>query len=68
MAYLESTGELYLGFGRENFINQLMCVNYGIMNNLLAMKMWHEAASAAEEVISLYRDTNHPMLGDLLRE
>lgn len=68
LGHLEAARDLYLEAGREDYVHELTDVNFGIMNSLDMLDRAHEAAEAAGEVISLYKETDHPMLGELLRD
>jgi tetratricopeptide (TPR) repeat protein len=68
LGYVEAARDLFLEAGREQYIEELTDVNFGIMNNLDMLDRSKDAAEAAGEVIALYRETDHPMLGELLRD
>jgi tetratricopeptide (TPR) repeat protein len=68
LGYVEAARDLLLEAGREQYIEELTDVNFGIMNNLDMLDRAKDAAEAAGEVIALYRETDHPMLGELLRD
>lgn len=68
LGHVEAARDLYLEAGREQYIEELTDVNFGIMNNLDMLDRAKDAAEAAGEVIALYRVTDHPMLGELLRD
>ena len=68
LGYVEAARDLFLEAGREQYIEELTDVNFGIMNNLDMLDRAKDAAEAAGEVIALYRETDHPMLGELLRD
>lgn len=68
LGYVEAARDLFLEAGREQYIEELTDVNFGIMNNLDMLDRARDAAEAAGEVIALYRETDHPMLGELLRD
>ena len=68
LGYVEAARDLYLEAGREDYLEELTDVNFGIMNNLDMLDRAKDAAEAAGEVIALYRETDHPMLGELLRD
>lgn len=66
--YLEAARDLFLEAGRDDYLEELTDVNFGIMNCYEMLDRAREAAIAAGEVIALYRETDHPMLGELLRD
>jgi tetratricopeptide (TPR) repeat protein len=68
LAFCESARDLYLEAGRENYLDELTDVSFGIMNNLDMLHRPREAAEAAAVIVELYKETNHPMLGELLRD
>ena len=68
LAFCESARDLYLEAGRENYLEELTDVNFGIMNNSDMLDRPREAAEAAGVIIELYKETDHPMLGELLRD
>jgi tetratricopeptide (TPR) repeat protein len=68
LAFCESARDLYLEAGRENYLDELTDVSFGIMNNLDMLHRPREAAEAAAVIVQLYKETNHPMLGELLRD
>ena len=68
LAFCESARDLYLEAGRENYLEELTDVSFGIMNNLDMLHRPREAAEAAAVIVELYKETNHPMLGELLRD
>ena len=68
LAFYESARDLYIEAGRENYLDELTDVNIGIMHNFDMLDRPREAAEAAGEVIALYKETDHPMLGELLRD
>ena len=68
LVFCESARDLYLEAGRENYLDEITDVNFGIMNNADMLGRNREAAEAAGEVIKLYKETDHPMLGELLRD
>ena len=68
LAFYESARDLYIEAGRENYLDELTDVNIGIMHNFDMLDRPREAADAAGEVIALYKETGHPMLGELLRD
>lgn len=68
LCYLEAARDLYVAAGREDHLHELTDVNFGIMNNLEMLDRPSDAAEAAGEVISLYKETDHPMLSELLRD
>jgi tetratricopeptide (TPR) repeat protein len=68
LALCESARDLYLEAGRDDYLDELTDVNFGIMNNLDMLGHRREAAEAAGEIIALFRETDHPMLGELLRD
>jgi tetratricopeptide (TPR) repeat protein len=68
LAFCESARDLYLEAGRENYLDELTDVSFGIMNNLDMLHRPREAAEAAAAIVELYKETNHPMLGELLRD
>ena len=68
LAFCESARDLYLEAGRENYLDELTDVSFGIMNNLDMLHRPREAAEAAAVIVELYKATNHPMLGELLRD
>ena len=47
LAFCESARDLYLEAGRENYLDELTDVNFGIMNNLDMLNRSREAAEAA---------------------
>ena len=68
LAFCESARDLYLEAGRENYLDELTDVNFGIMNNFDMLDRPREAAEAAAVICELYKETDHPMLGELLRD
>ena len=68
LAFCESARDLYLEAGRDNYLEELTDVNFGIMNNSDMLDRPREAAEAAGVIIQLYKETDHPMLGELLRD
>ena len=68
LAFCESARDLYLEAGRENYLDELTDVNFGIMNNFDMLDRSREAAEAAAVICDLYKETDHPMLGELLRD
>ncbi len=68
LAFCESARDLYLEAGRENYLEELTDVSFGIMNNLDMLHRPREAAEAAAVIVELYKETNHPMIGELLRD
>ena len=68
LAFCETARDLYLEAGRENYLFELTDVNFGVMNNSDMLGRNREAAEAAGLIIELYKETDHPMLGELLRD
>jgi tetratricopeptide (TPR) repeat protein len=68
LAFCESARDLYLEAGRESYLDELTDVNFGIMNNFDMLDRSREAAEAAAAIVELYKETDHPMLGELLRD
>lgn len=68
LAFCESARDLYLEAGRESYLDELTDVNFGIMNSLDMLHRPREAAEAAAAIVELYKETDHPMLGELLRD
>ena len=68
LAFCESARDLYVEAGRENYLDELTDVNFGIMNNLDMLHRPREAAEAAAVIVGLFKETDHPMLGELLRD
>ena len=68
LAFCESARDLYIEAGRENYLDELTDVNFGIMNNFDMLDRPREAAEAAAVICDLYKETDHPMLGELLRD
>lgn len=68
LAFCESARDLYIEAGPENYLEELTDVNFGIMNNFDMLNRPREAAEAAGLVIELYKESSHPMLGELLRD
>ena len=53
LGYVEAARDLFLEAGREQYIEELTDVNFGIMNNLDMLDRARDAAIAAGEVIAL---------------
>lgn len=68
LGYLEAARDLLSKADEEGLIDELMDINFGIKNNYEMLDKAKDAAEAAEEVIRLYRITEHPMLGEVLRD
>lgn len=68
LIFSESARDMYLEVEGEQYIEELTDVNFGIMINLDMLDRPKEAAEAASKVIELYKVTNHPMLGEILRD
>jgi len=68
LSFCETARDLYLDAGRESYLEEFIDVNFGIMNNSDMLDRPREAAEAAGVIIELYKETDHPMLGELLRD
>ena len=68
LAYCESARDLYLEAGRADYFEEILDVSFGIMTSFDMLDQPEGAANAAGLIIELYREVDHPRLGELLRD
>jgi tetratricopeptide (TPR) repeat protein len=68
LAFCESARDLYLEAGRDDYFEEILDVSFGIMTSFDMLNEPEGAANAAGFIIELYREVDHPRLGELLRD